>query len=116
LVYTFGEEQGTKADPSRAHSKADASFAANPKLGDVTLLGLLGFAVIVTWGAVPSTTTVGWEPESANDGEVGSSINSSAAQVYVPGGVADVARKATVSVPPAHSLVVFPPGHLRLIF
>jgi hypothetical protein len=88
----------------------------NTKLGDVLLLGLLGAPVIVTTGAVPSTTTVGWTPERLKDGEVGLSISSSVAQVYVLGASAEVAWNTTVSVAPGHSLVSLPLGHFRLIF
>ena len=44
-----------------------ASPDVNEKLGELALLGLLGFCVIVTSGGVPSTTTAGSEPERLND-------------------------------------------------
>jgi hypothetical protein len=97
------------------HSKVETSFAVKAKVGDFTLLGLPGFSVIVAWGDVPSTITVGWTPERVNGG-VRSSISSSVTQVYVPCVDGDVARKPTVSVAPGHSLVGLPPGALSRIF
>jgi hypothetical protein len=99
---------------SSLHSNADVALAENAKLGDASLLGLLGFPVNVTVGFVPSTTTLGWEPVNVNAPFTWS--RSSLVHVYVPSAAPDVARNVTVSVAPGHSAVVSPPGRLRWIF
>ena len=54
------------AAPSSLHSKLEGSLAEKTKLGDLSLLGLLGLPMIVAVGCVPSTTVLGPAPAGVN--------------------------------------------------